>query len=157
LNVVRLKPDQVLATVNDQPVHLRHLMPVGSATEKELTNDQYEFRLKRAIEIELWFQAARAEGVGLTQAQQQRTDGVAARHQAELTYYGKYGMTWSTSGSEQVEFEKRVLTAHMLEQNLLAKKSAVAPSPVSTLQSSYEQARQALLQQLYARANISRR
>ena len=154
VNVVRLMPSQVLATVNDEPIQLRHLTPVGTDTEKELTREQYDSRLKRAVEMELMFQAARAEGVGLTAAQQKRVDGVGPRHQAEMDYYRQYGLTWSTAGTEQVDFEKRVLTAQMLEQNLLARKSAVAPSPDSGSQARYEQARSQLINQLRSQANI---
>ncbi len=84
LDVVRLVPDQVLAKVNNEPIQLRHLTPVGSATEKELTRAQYDSRLKRAIEMELMFQAARAEGVGLTPAQQRRVECIAPIEQRQM-------------------------------------------------------------------------
>lgn len=153
---VRLKAGQVLVTVNKEPVQLRHLMPVGpKETEMELTREQYDSRLKRAIDIEVVFQAARAEGVELTETQEKRLEGIAERHQADLAHYQKLGVTWSAVSSEQMEFEKRVLAAQMLEQNLVAKKSAAAPSPDPEIQSRYEQARRELLQQLHGRANIA--
>jgi hypothetical protein len=66
------------------------------------------------------------------------------------------GLTWSSSSPAPVEFEKRLLAAPMLEQNLVAKKAAVAPSPDPEVQAHYEQARRELLDQLQASANITK-
>ena len=148
---------QVLVLVNQTPVQLRNLMPVAPGeTEKVLTYEEYESRLKRAIEMEVTFQAARAQGVELTAAQQQRLKGIAQGNQADLEHYRNYGVSWSSIGPEQVEFEQRLLAAQMLEQNLVAKKAALAPSPDPDMQSRYEQARRELLDQLQADANITK-
>ena len=48
-----------------------------------------------------------------------------------------------------------VLTAQLLEQNLVAKAASVAPSPDPEAQARYEQARRSLLNQLQASANLS--
>ena len=156
VKVVRVVPDQVLATVNKEPIQLRHLMPVGRAeAESVLTPEEYGSRLQRAIDIEVVLQAARAGGVELTEAQQKRRDGVAAGNQAELAHYQKHGLSWSTTGPEQVEFEKRLLSAQMLEQNLVAKGSKLTPSPDPAIQSRSELARLDLLKQLHAAADVA--
>ena len=148
---------QVLATVNRTQIKLRDLMPVRpDETEKELTAEQYAYRLQRAIEMELTFQAARDQGVELTSAQKQRVEQIAPQHQADLEHYKKYGLTWSSISPEQVEFEQRLLSAQMLEQNLVARKAAVSPSPNPETQARYEQARRELLDQLEAGANITK-
>jgi hypothetical protein len=156
VEVVRLTPDQVLATVNKEPIQLRHLMPVGEdEAENVLTPEEYGSRLQRAIDIEVVFQAARDAGVGLTEAQQKRRDAIDAGSQAELAHYQKHGLSWSTAGPGQVEFEKRLLSARMLEQNLVAKASTLNPSPDPAIQSRYELARLDLLKQLHAVASVA--
>ena len=153
LSEVRVNTAQVLAMVNQTPVRLRDLMPIRPGeTEKDLTPEQYASRLQRAIDMELTFQAARAQGVELTPAQQQRLEQTAPRHQSDLTHYRNYGLSWSSISPEQVEFEKRLLTAQLLEQNLVARKSAVFPSPDPQMQARYERARRAILAQLQASA-----
>lgn len=155
VDVVRLTPDQVLAKVNKEPIQLRHLMPVGEdEAENVLTLEEYSSRLQRAIDMEVVFQAARDAGVELTEAQQKRRDAISATSQAELAHYQKYGLTWSTTGSGQVEFEKRLLSAQMLEQNMVAKASTLSPSSDPAIQSRYELARLDLLKQLHTAANI---
>ena len=106
--------------------------------------------------MELTFQAARAGRVELTAAQKQRVEQVAAGHRAELEHYQQQGLTWSSISAEQVEFEKRLLTAQLLEQNLVAKQAAVSPSPDPEVQARYEQARRELLDQLQASATVTR-
>ena len=146
---------QVLAMVNQTPLKLRDLMPVRpDETEKALTPEQYASRLQRAIEMELTFQAARVQGVELTTAQKQRLEQIAGHGQSDLEHYKTYGLSWSSSSPEQVEFEQRLLSAQMLEQNLVTKKASVSPSPNPEIQSRYEQARRELLDQLQANANI---
>ena len=156
VDVVRLTPDQVLATVNKEPIQLRHLMPVGeNEAENVLTPEEYASRLQRAIDIEVVFQAARNAGVELTEAQQKRRNAINAGSQAELAHYQKHGLSWSTNGPGQVEFEKRLLSAQMLEQNMVAKASTLNPSTDPAIQSRYELARLDLLKQLHAAANVT--
>lgn len=148
---------EVLAMVNRKPVKLAALMPVRPGeTEKELTREEYRSRLQRAIDAELISQAARAEGVALTHAQQERLAKIPAKHQADLDRYRSRGVTWSSVGAEQVEFEKQFLTGQFLEQNLVLKRAALFPSPDPEIQTRYEQARTELLEQLAAGAEIVR-
>jgi hypothetical protein len=148
---------EVLAMVNRTPITLPALTPVRAGeTEKDLTREEYRSRLQRAIEVELVFQAARAESVELTAAQQQRLGKTGEENQAELERYKSLGVTWSSIGPAQVEFEKRLLTAQMLEQNLVLKKAGVYPSPDPAIQALYEQARRELLDQLGTSAEITK-
>lgn len=141
--------------VNRTPVKLEALMPVGPGeTEKQMTRDEYRSRLQRAIDAELIDQAARAEGVTLTQAQQQRLAKIPEKYQTDLQRYQSIGVTWSTAGTELMAFEKQFLKSQFLEQNLILKRAAVYPSPDPEIQSRYEQARLELLQQLAAGAVI---
>lgn len=142
--------------VNQTPLQLRDLMPVRTGeTEKDLTREQYGSRLQRAIEMELTFQAARAQGVELTEAQQQRLEQIAGSDLLKPEGYENSGLSWTSIGKEQVEFEERLLAAQMLEQNLVAKKAGVAPSPDPEMQSRYERARRELLARLHADADIT--
>jgi hypothetical protein len=151
----RIAAIEVLAMVNRKPVKLEALMPVGpGVAEKEMTREEYRSRLQRAIDAELIAQAALAEGVTLTKAQQERLAKIPEKYQGDLERYRNIGVTWSTAGTEQVEFEKQFLKSQFLEQNLVLKKAAVYPSPDPEIQSRYEQARSELLAQLAAGAVI---
>ena len=56
----------------------------------------------------------------LTPEQKRRVDGVAQKHEATLQEYRKQGFTWSSVTPAQVEFEQRLTSALMLQQNLAA-------------------------------------
>lgn len=148
---------EVLATVNEKPVKLRDLMPVEPGeTEMEMTREEYAYRLQRAIEAELIVQAARAQDVELTPAQQKRVAQVAQNHQADLEHYRKFGATWSSVTADQMDLEERLAAAQMLELNLVARQAGVAPHPDPEKQARYEQARRELLDQLSAAAKITK-
>jgi hypothetical protein len=154
---IRVDAAHVLATVNQTPIQLHHLMSIAKGEEEvELTREQFKSRLERAIEMELTAQAAHAWGVTLTTAQQQRVVRLADEHQASLEFYREYGVSWSTASPDAVEFEQRVLMAQMMEQNLVAHGWSVFPSPDPEMQLRYEQARHELLQQLASSATITR-
>ncbi|MBI3853155.1 MAG: hypothetical protein HY298_23130 [Verrucomicrobia bacterium] len=156
VNLMRVSATQVLGRVNGKLIQLKDLVPVQPGeTEKSMTPEQYQSRLERAIEAELVFQEAGRQAVGLTPQQQQRLDKIAQDHAATLEEYKKQGISWSSVGAAQLEFEKRLLSAQMLQQNLVVKKAAVVPSPEPEMQSRYEQARRELLGQLRAGANIT--
>ena len=134
-NVTRVRADRVLAKVNDQAILLKHLVPLRPDEEEQvMTLEEYESRLNRAIEMELTFQAAAARGVGLTAEQKNRVAGIAQRHEAALQEYRKQGVTWSSVTSAQVEFEKRLTSALMLQQNLVATEAHVAPASDANVQ-----------------------
>ena len=154
--VVRVRADQILAKVNDRAIVLKNLVPL-SADEQEqaMTSEEYESRLHRAIEMELTFQAAAARGVDLTPEQKKRVDGLAQKHEATLQEYRKQGVTWSSVTPAQMEFEQRLTSALMLQQNLVALEAHVAPASDSGVQARYEQARSEVLSRFKDRASIS--
>ena len=128
-NVVQVRADQVLAKVNDQAILLKDLVPLrADEQEQAMTAEEYESRLNRAIEMELTFQAATAGGVDLTLEQKRRVDAVAQRHEASLQEYRKQGVTWSSVTPAQVEFEQRLTSALMLQQNLVVIEAHTAPA-----------------------------
>ena len=119
-----------------------------------MTAEEFESRLNRAIEMELTFQAAVVRGVDLTPPQKKRVEGIAQKHQAALQEYRKQGVTWSSVTAVQVEFEKRLTSALLLQQNLVAKEAQIAPASDTGLQARYEQARSELLTRLKAGGKI---
>ena len=154
---LRVDAAHVLATVNQTPLQLQHLMYLSPGeTQAELTHEQFNSRLERAIGIELTLQAAQAQGVTLTEVQQQRVARLDLQNEAGIDDYRHIGVSWSSVGGEAVAFEQQLLVAQILEQNLVASRWAVAPSPNPEIQSRYEAARQELLGQLKAAATITK-
>jgi hypothetical protein len=151
-----VRADQVLATVNGQRIQLKELVPLGpDDAEKAMTTEEYRSRLNRAIELELTAQAAQAQGVGLSAEQRQRLARIGQNHKARLQEYQQQGISWSSVTTAQLEFERRLMSALMLQQNLVAQEAAVAPSPDGAVQARYEQALRDLLARLKASANVS--
>ncbi len=152
---VVVRADQVLATINGQPIQLKDLVSLGpDGTERAMTEEQYRSRLNRAIEMELTAQAAQAQGVGLSAEQQQRLTKIGRDHRAKLREYQQQGISWSSATTAQLEFERRLMSALMLQQNLVAKEAAVAPSPDTSVQARYEQALSEMLGRLKATAAV---
>ena len=79
---------------------------------------------------------------------------IAQDHNATLREYQQQGISWSSGTTAQLEFERRVVSALMLQQNLVAKEAAVAPSPDVLVQIQYEQALGEMLGRLKAAAAI---
>lgn len=155
-SMMRVRADQVLAKVNDQAIQLKHLVPLHpDEQEQAMTLEEYESRLNRAIEVELTFQAAIARRADLTPGQKKRVDGIVQKHQAALQEYSKQGVTWSSVTPAQVEFEKRLASALMLQQNLVAMEAHAAPASDPGVQARYEQARSEVLSRLKGNSNIS--
>ena len=105
--------------------------------------------------MELTFQAAAAQGMDLTPEQKKRVEGIAQRHEATLREYTKRGGTWSSVTPAQVEFEKRLTSALLLQQNLVAMEAHVAPASDPSVQTRYEQARNEVVSRLKAKGDIS--
>lgn len=155
-NMVQVGADQVLAKVNNQAILLNHLVPLSANGQEEaMTPEEFASRLDRAIEIEVTFQAAATQGVDLTPEQKQRVGGIARKHEATLRAYQLQGITWSSVTPAQVEFEKQLTAALLLQQNLVAIEASVAPASDPSVQSRYEQARRDVLSRLKANGNIS--
>jgi hypothetical protein len=153
--MMRVRADQVLARVNDRPIQLKELVPLQpDEQEQAMTPEEYESRLNRAIEMELTFQAAAARGVDLTPEQKKRVEGIVQKHQAALQEYQKQSVTWSSVTAAQLEFEQRMTSALMLQQNLIVAETQIAPGSDPAVQARYEQARSELLSRLKGQANI---
>ena len=91
---------------------------------------------------------------GLDAEQKRRADGVAQKHEASLQAYRKQGVAWSSITPAQVEFEKRLTSALMLQQNLVAKEVKVKPSPDVAIQAKYEDALREMMVRLKSSANV---
>jgi hypothetical protein len=155
-NMMRVRADRMLAKVNDQAILLKDLVPLRpDEQEQAMTLEEYQSRLNRAIEMELTFQAAAAQAVNLTPEQKKRVDGIAQKHEATLRACRLQGITWSSVTSPQVEFEQRLSSALLLQQNLVALEARVAPASNPDVQMRYEQARSDVLSRLKAKGNIS--
>ncbi len=149
-----VRPEQVLATVNDQPIRLGDLHPPGpDETQQSMATGEYQHQLSRAIDMELTFQAARRQGVTLTPQQERRLDQLAQRHQKDLDYYREYGVSWSSVTAEQVEFQRRYVAALMLQQNLAAQGTDPPGNPVGRKDD--RQGADAALDRLRASARIT--
>ena len=154
-NVMRVRADQVPAQVNDKIIQLKDLAPLeAQEAEKMMTAEEYASRLNRAIEMELTFHAATAQGVDLSAEQKKRLDSMAQKHEATLQEYGRRGVTWSSVTPAQVELEKRLTSALMLQQNLVAREADVKPSPDAATQARYEDALRELIVRLKSSAKI---
>jgi hypothetical protein len=148
-NSATIRADEVLATVNGKKIQLGDLVALPpNQTETLMTAEQYEFRLNRAIEMELTFQAAQARGLSLSQEQEQRLKKLAQDHQTTLHEYGQQGFSWSSVTPAQLDFEQRLTSALMLQQNLVAMETSVAPSSDPDIQARYEQSRSEVLTRL---------
>ena len=83
---VRVRADEVLATVNGTNLTLKDLTPVKPESrleERTMGLDMYQMLLKRAVERELAFQFAQARGVTLTGAQQRSLRSLRARSEQQ--------------------------------------------------------------------------
>jgi hypothetical protein len=155
-NMMRIRAEQVLAKVNDQAILLKHLVPLRpDEQEQAMTAEEYESRLNRAIEMELTFQAAAAQGMDLTPEQKKRVASVVQKHETALRDYQKQGITWSSVTRAQLKFEQRLTTALLLQQNLVIKEAGLSPASEPLVHVLYEQARSHLLSRLNANGNVS--
>ena len=79
--VVKVRSDFILAGVNGVAITLKDLMPVSAtaATERSMGADMFKFLLNRAIEREVAFQTAEANGVRLGEEQLQQLETIRAR------------------------------------------------------------------------------
>jgi hypothetical protein len=90
----------------------------------------------------------------LTAEQQQRLARIGRNNKATLAEYQQHGIFWSSATLEHLEFERRLMSALMLQQNLVAIEAAVAPSPDAAAQPRYETTLRELLGRLKADATI---
>jgi hypothetical protein len=130
-----VRPGQVLATVNDVPLRLQDLMPLEPDTlaEREFTFDAEELqaRLNSAIERELIAQSAEAWDVALTAHQRERLEEVYQRMLEKMNVGGE--VEWSSVSLAQLEFQQRVLTAILLQENLLRQVAGLPRYPTTEM------------------------
>jgi hypothetical protein len=153
IQVVQVRADQVLAMVNNTPIKLKDLValkPDDTSSEQSMEPDIYRARLDRAVEAELTFQAARSKDVSLSDGQEQQLQQIRDRHAADIQSARDQGMMWTSVTAQQINFEARVTSALLLQQNLVAQTAGVSPN-----QSEYAEALRQLLDQLKASANIT--
>ena len=82
LPVIRVRSDQVLATVNGVRITLKDLTlidPQSAELERAMVPDMFDMLLNRAVERELAFQFARANDVQLTTEQKRNLDVLKIR------------------------------------------------------------------------------
>ena len=155
-HIQQLSVDMVVATVNGAPIRVPQLMPLDSGkTVVKMESRRLHSRLQRAIEAELVFQEAKAEGIEFTEAQKRRLDRIAPDRDAALEELAQYGLTWDTVNAAQLTFERELMEAVLLRQNLVSANEALAPSPDPASQALYEVALKKLLAQLKADAVVT--
>lgn len=129
-DVVRLRANNILATVNGVAVQGSDLLVFGSAAEPEqaLAPEIYDALLQRAIERELIVQAARSGGVDVLPDQENQLDQVRktvlAREGGDPN--AKY-MNVQGTLQEQLDFELRDAKAMLLRNTLLEQRGHSLP------------------------------
>lgn len=116
--VFLVRPNQVLAKVNGKPLILGDVIPLQSTNDAEPQIDPvaYNYFLQRAINRELILQAAKADGITLSDSQQQQLDKFRAeREQPEPGLVSKLSVN-----PTEVEFELRDAQAFMLQTSIMA-------------------------------------
>lgn len=145
--VVRVKPGRVLAIVNGQNIQLKDLIPMPAektGKEQVFASAMYEHLLKRAVEREIAFQAARAQGVELTETQRQQL--AEARARSETKEQGVFDDLHYNPAS--VEFQERDFSALLLQATLAEKAGVPSAHVTPELVEAYYQQHQAEYGQL---------
>jgi len=138
---VRLRPDQVLVTVNGRRIELRDIVPIsGNETQRDLEISAHDMKylLKRAVDRELIFQAAQKWGVQLNDSQnQQLANYDQMRRQPEPG-----GIASLNVNPAQQELEMQDSKAFLLQTSLMADQGA-SPNVTEDQVMGYYQAHQA--------------
>lgn len=117
--ILRLRREQVLASVNNQMIRLEDLFPLGTndtRREFELQDGNFQYLLKRAIDRELVFQLAEKQGLHLNDSQTQQISAYTAeRHEPEPG-----GIARLNNSETGIQFELRDARAFMLQTALMA-------------------------------------
>jgi hypothetical protein len=127
---VRIRADNILATVNGIAVQGRDLLVFGAAAQpqQDLAPEVYDALLARAIERELIVQAAKTKGVKIQPGQQNQLEQVKktvlAREGGDPN--AKY-MNVQGTLEEQLAFELREAEALLLRNTLLEQRGHALP------------------------------
>ena len=135
---IKLRPGQLLASINGVPITLRDLIAVNPSeatdTEHSMSEAQYNYLLERAIDRELAFQAAQQQGVTLGQDQQAQLDqierSIRARNEAQQSGNVVARLNSTASLETEIEFEKRD-AAGLLTQEALLEHSGGPPAHIT--------------------------
>lgn len=124
-SVLQIRPDTVLASVNGHSLTAQEVLPPGSSN-RPVSLGVCEYFLKRAIDRELIFQTARAQGLQLDDSQKQQLSNFkTVREQPEP------GLVRALNGgAAQMTFELQDAEAFMLQTTLL-EKSGASPNVTS--------------------------
>lgn len=120
--VVRVRPEQVLAAVNGVPITLKDLAAVPGASrglEHTISASLYDTLLERAVVRQVAMQAAKAQGITLTAEQQAQLEKI----KTELTASSDE-VKDLTMSSERLAFDLRDTEGRMLLVNLAARAGA---------------------------------
>jgi hypothetical protein len=125
--VTKIRADQVLATVNNRPIMGRDLVPVSAGAEQAMTHEMYGLLLNLAIERELIFQAAKTEGVELTQEQKNQ---IAEFRSSQQPHDGDgvfKRLDMQGSLDDEIAWEARDAESKFILTSLMAKAGAESP------------------------------
>lgn len=121
--VVRLTPDQVLATVNGSVIRLTDILPLADTNiTREITLDRatLNFYLKRAVDRDLIFQKAQQQGIALDESQHNQLAAMQAmRNQPEP---GGIARLNDSPAANQLQMQDS--TAFMLQTTLMSAEGA---------------------------------
>ena len=136
--VVRVKPDQVLGSVNETEITFKDLAPLPAdreGMEQVMSAEHFEFLLNRALDRELTYQTARTQGVELSEEQKQQL----AVHKASSSTPEAGVFDTLQRGPVNTEFQQRDLAAMALQYSLAEKAGVPPPHVTSEAVSAYYQ------------------
>lgn len=122
---IRFTGEQIVATVNGVTIDGKDLSPFSPDrldAERSMSPEMYEDRLAKAITRELTMQAARSEGVELTEANLEQIERLRASRQHDDAVVDPIG-----DQDAIIEFEAKQAEAHLLEKSLLEKQGVAPP------------------------------
>ena len=124
--------DRIVATVNDVAITLQDLAPglKSTATERDLgmSREMYAYRLERAIDRQLTFQAARALGLEVTDEKRRELKARRESHVGDEGVIDELGDPKAAAALDVIQDE-----AHLLEKALL-QEEGIAPPYVTQAQ-----------------------
>jgi hypothetical protein len=131
--ILKLRPGEVLASVNQHEITVRDLLPVNEragGNEAEIPLETFRYLLDRAVNRELIFQAAKNAGIGLDESQKDQLASLKSlRNQPEPG-----GTARLNYDARQADLELQDASAFLLQTALLAAKGVspnVTPDQVS--------------------------
>jgi len=134
--VLRVRLDQVLATVNGHRITVRDAVPAsGTNEELELSPGDLKFFLNRAVDRELIFEAAQKQGISLDESQrEQLAASQAMRNQREPG-----GLAQFNADPASRELEALDAQAFMLQTSLMEARGASPNVSESQVQDYFQQ------------------